>query len=314
MFEAHMYGPLISAGDVDAHVALLRDVFGMEEREVTELSALSARTLFGDGDGEQGLGRVRLVPLQTPGVTAGALLCVFTPASAEQIRTEETRLHRDAFRVIDFYAPDLDAAVAHARSLGHHVEQSEAGYDLDEGAFREAHLLGPDGVVTAFLSGPRDFFVDFAQVRDRVASEVCSISAPLGAVAGESVAFYRDVLGWDVVFEYAFEDDSFSELVGVQEKLKVTSSTVGFARNEPYINIVDYGTGHAGPSLVGQSVAPRRGLLGAVVTVTDLDEVRRRAPGAVGGEVTCRVAPLGEVRAAVLHPPHRIPHLLLQRL
>lgn len=312
MFEAHLFGPLISTADPAGHTALLCDVFGMEERAATDLSALSARTLFAASD--TALGSVRLVPLQTPGVTAGAVLCVFDPPSAEQIRTEETRLHRDAFRVIDFYAPDLDAAVAHARSLGHHVEQSEAGYDLDEGAFREAHLPGPDGVVTAFLSGPRDFFTDFAQVRDRVASEVCSISAPLGAVAAEAIDFYREVLGWEVVFEYAFEDDSFSELVGVQEKLKVTSSTVGFARDEPYINIVDYGTGHAGASLRGQSVAPRRGLLGAVMWVTALDDLRDRAGEALGSEVTIHLEPFGEVRAAVLTPPHQIPHLVLQRL
>ncbi|QCX27640.1 VOC family protein [Nocardioides jishulii] len=302
-----MYGPLVSTGDAAPHTRLYCDVFGMEESGAARLPEDVTRTLFGAD-----AGAVELRTLRTPGVLAGTVLCLFEPGSDEQIRTAETRLHRDAFRVIDFYAPDLDAAVAHARELGYHVEHSEAGYDLDEGAFREAHLPGPDGVVTAFLSGPRDFFTGFAQVRDRIVSEVCSISAPLGAVGQPSIDFYREVLGWGVVFEYAFEDDSFSELVGVAEKLKVTSSTVGFARDEPYINIVDYGTGHSGPSLLGQSVAPRRGLLGSVLTVNDLDALRERAGDCLGGEAGIELAPFGQVRAAVLTPPHGIPHLVLQ--
>lgn len=302
-----MYGPLVSTGDAEPHTRLYCDVFGMEEVDTVRLAPDVTATLFGAA-----AGAVELRTLRTPGVLAGTVLCLFEPGSDEQIRTTETRLHRDAFRVIDFYAPDIDEAVAHARGLGYHVEHSEAGYDLDEGAFREAHLPGPDGVVTAFLSGPRDFFTGFAQVRDRIASEVCSISAPLGAVGQESIDFYREVLGWGVVFEYAFEDDSFSELVGVAEKLKVTSSTVGFARDEPYINVVDYGTGHGGPSLLGQSIAPRRGLLGSVLTVNDLDALRERSGDFLGGEAGFGLAPFGQVRAAVLTPPHGIPHLVLQ--
>lgn len=307
MAQAHMFGPLVSTADATAHTRLYCDVFGMEEQGSVRLDAASTGILFGEGAGS-----VELRTLQTPGVLSGTVLALFDTPGAT-IRDEATRLHRDAFRVIDFYAPDLDAAVAHARSLGYEVEQSEAGYELTEGAFREAHLPGPDGVITAFLSGPRDFFTGFAKVRDRIASEVCSISAPLGGEAKESLEFYADVFGWGVVFEYFFEDDSFSELVGVTEKLQVTSSTVGFARDEPYINIVDYGMGEGmGGSLLGESKAPRRGLLGSVVSVDDLDHVRTRAGDALGAEATFVLEPFGAVRAALLTPPHQIPHLVLQ--
>ena len=306
--SAHMYGPLISAQDADGHVRLHCDVFGMEEAGRTTLDAETTAALFGAE-----AGTVELVGLRTPGVLAGTILALFAPRAERTIREPETRLHRDAFRVIDFYAPDLDAAVAHARGLGYEVEHSEAGYDLDEGAFREAHLPGPDGVVTAFLSGPRDFFTGFAKVRDRIASEVCSISLPLSD-AKESIEFYADVLGWGVVFEYAFSDESFNRLMGVDEPLKVVSSTVGFARDEPYVNIVDYGAPEGlGGSLLGESIAPRRGLLGAVVTVDDLDGLRTRAGEALGTEVSFDLAPFGPVRAAVLTPPHGVPHLVLER-
>lgn len=307
MVQAHMYGPLISVGDVEVHARLHTHVFGMSEAGRVVLDEATTADLFG-----RPAGSVELVALQSPGVQAGTVLAVFSPRSERTIRDEETRLHRDAFRVIDFYAPDLAAAVAHARSLGYEVEQSEAGYDLDQGAFREAHLPGADGVVTAFLSGPRDFFTEFAQVRDRIASEPCSISLPLSD-AKPSLEFYADVLEWGVVFEYAFSDESFNKLVGVEEPLRVVSSTVGYARNEPYVNMVDYGTPEGlGGSLHGQSVAPHRGLLGSVVTVDDLDAVRRRAGDALGGAVTIALAPFGPVRAALLTPPHGVPHVLLE--
>ena len=305
--EVHMYGPLLSVQDVEQHVNLYSDVFGMERVASVTLDADRAQQLFGASAGS-----LELTSLRTPGVLAGALVAAFEPRSERQIRTEETRLHRDAFRVIDFYAPDLDAAVAHARNLGYHVEHSEAGYDLDEGAFREAHLPGPDGVVTAFLSGPRDFFTGFAKVRDRVASEVCSISLPL-TDAKPSLEFYKDVLDWDVVFEYAFSDESFNRLMDVEEPITVTSSTVGFARDEPYVNMVDYGAPEGlGGSVRGASVAPHRGLLGAVLTTGDLDGVRSRAGAALGAETSFTLAPFGDVRAAVLTPPHGVPHLVLE--
>lgn len=307
MSSAHMYGPLISVADAQHHVRLHCDVFGMEEAGRTTLDTESTGRLFGPD-----AGTVELLALRTPGVLAGTLLALFEPRGARTVRELETRLHRDAFRVIDFYAPDLDAAVAHARGLGYEVEHSEAGYDLDEGAFREAHLPGPDGVVTAFLSGPQDFFTGFAKVRDRVVSEVCSISLPLSD-AKESIEFYADVLGWGIVFEYSFSDESFNRLMGVDEPLTVVSSTVGFARDEPYVNIVDYGAPEGlGGSLRGQSVAPRRGLLGAAVTVDDLDGVRGRAGAALGPVTEFALEPFGQVRAAVLTPPHGVPHLLLE--
>ena len=86
------------------------------------------------------------------------------------------------------------------------------------------------------------------------------------------VEFYREVLGWDVVFEYAIDDPSFSALVGIEEPLRLRSRNVGPSTREPYLGLIDYGLpADVGGSLLGRSVAPRRGLLGAVVLVGDLD-------------------------------------------
>ena len=291
---ARIYGPLFSTADTTAHVTRLVEVFGMAEAGRGELLGAPG------------------VALRTPGAWAGAVVLQPDPAPARAIREEETRLHRDALRVVDFYAPDLDAAVAHARDLGYGFETSEASYELTEGAFREAHLAGPDGTVTALLTGPADFFTGFAQVRDRLTSEVCSISVPL-TDAGPSLEFYADVLGWGVVYEYAFDDPSFSSMVGSTEPLRVQSSTVGPARDEPYLNLVDYGLpAGTGGSLLGQAGLDRRGLVGVVVTVDSLDELRARAGEACGPAFDLDLAPFGATRGAVLTSPAGIVHVVVE--
>ncbi|MFI5429820.1 hypothetical protein [Aeromicrobium sp. UC242_57] len=256
-----------------------------------------------------------LTVMRTPGVEAGVLLCRFETQGPETapIRDEHTRIHRDAFRVVDFYAPDFDAAVQHAREAGFPMATSEASYQLAEGSFREAHHAGDDGVVVALLSGPADFFVDFAEVRDRVVSEPVSISLPLSDAA-PTIGWYAEVFGWEVVYTYDFADTSFSELMQVEHELRVRSSTIGPSRQQTYVNIVDYGlAADQGGSLLGQAVAPRRGLLGLVVLTDDLDDVIGRAGGSAGPAETVELAPFGRCRMSVLVPPCATPHLVIER-
>ena len=170
MSAARVFGPLISTGDLDGQVRLFTEVFGMRQSCRTRVTGAQARTLFGpEAD------TAEVAVLTTPGTGNGAMICAFEPLSAEVVRDYDARLATDAFKVIDFYAPDHPAAVRHARGLGYEVEEEEAAYELEAGAFREAHLWAGDNVVTAFLGGPADFFTGFAQVRDRVVSEVLSI-------------------------------------------------------------------------------------------------------------------------------------------
>ncbi len=305
-----VYGPLISTADPEPHVRLFGDVFGMEVVGTGRLDADAATALFG-ADASTSLDGAGLTVLRTPGVDSGVVLVCFEPASSETIRSYETRVDRDALKVIDFYAPDYEAAIAHARAQGYEVVEAEAEYELAEGTFREAHLWGPDHVVTAFLGGPAEFFADFAQVRDARVSEVQSISAPL-TDAQPVVDFYRAVFGWDVVYEYAIDDPSFAELVGVPE-LRLRSRNVGPSTREPYFGLIDYGLpAGTGGSLLGRAVAPRRGLLGAVVRTPDLDAVLAAAAQAAGpaGPLPREVFAGG--RAAVLTGPHAVPHLVVE--
>ncbi|MCD9198598.1 hypothetical protein [Aeromicrobium wangtongii] len=307
--SSSIYGPLISVSDAEPHRALLAEVFGMTADGTGSLPPEDVSGLFGVAAGAE------LTVMGTPGVDAGAVLCRFDAEGpvAAPIRDERTRIHRDAFRVIDFYAPDFVAAVQHARDAGFPMATSEASYELAEGSFREAHHGGADGVVTALLSGPADFFTDFAQVRDRIVSEPVSISLPLSDAA-PTIDWYADVFGWGVVYTYDFVDASFSELMQVDHELRVRSSTVGPSRQQTYVNIVDYGlTADQAGSLHGQAVAPRRGVLGLVVLTDDLDDVISRAGTSAGPAVTIDLAPFGRCRTSVLVPPCATPHLVIER-
>ena len=305
--DTFLFGPLISTGDLAAHERTFGEVFDLVEAGRAQLSGADVRTLFGAG-----VDTAELVALQTEGVPAGVLLADFGPRSAETVRDPDTWIHRDVLRVVDFHAPDFPAAVAHARAAGCEVEGSEAEYEGEDAGFREAHLRLPDHVVAAVLGAPADFFADFVQVSDRRVSEVVSISLPLSD-ATETLEFLARVLGWDVVYELSFQDASFSELLGTDEELTVRARMVGPARNRPYLNLVDYGLpSTAAASLRGRAVAPRRGLLGAVLGTSDLDAVRVAAGTAAGPVVPLDLAPFGATRACALELPPGVPLLLVE--
>lgn len=310
MQDCRIYGPLISTGDVSAQVRLFQDVFGMTVVDQGEWDATTTRAVFDLAADDTGR-TADVTVLRTPGTDSGVVLVAFDPPSSETVRDWRTRVDRDALKVIDFYAPDYEAALAHARGLGYDVIESEASYELDEGTFREAHLWGPDNVVTAFLGGPAEFFSDFAQVVDGRTSEVQSISSPLSH-AQPSVDFYREVFGWDVVYEYAIDDPSFAEMIGVDE-LRLQSRNVGPSTREPYFGLIDYGL-PAGPggSLRGRSEAPRAGLLGAVVTSSDLPATAAAA-GPAAGRVVDDLQLLGGTGAVLVRTPHSVPHLVVGR-
>lgn len=309
---AQIYGPLISTGDLAGHVRLFSEVVGMTETARCELGAEDCSPLFLTSGH-----RAIVVVLATPGTSSGVVLCAFDPRSDETVRDWNTRLASDALKVIDFYAPDYEGAIQHARSLGYRVVEEQAAYELEAGTFREAHLWGPDNVVTAFLGGPAEFFADFAQVTDRRCSEVQSISAPVSDAAAV-VRFYEAVFDWRVVYEYAITDPSFGALIGTDERLQLRATNVGRSTREPYFGLIDYGVQSATGSLKGRSRPPRRGLIGAVVLVDDLADTQARArriggSAAVPGQtVEIHVPSLGAVRAASLLPPHGVWHLVIE--
>lgn len=312
MTAARIYGPLISTGDLDGQTRLFTEVFGMREACRTHVEGEQAAALFGPE-----VRAAEVIVLNTPGTNNGAMLCSFDPPCEELVRDQDSRLAADALKVIDFYAPDHAAAVRHARERGYAVVQEEAAYELEAGAFREAHLWAGDNVATAFLGGPADFFTGYAQVRDRVVSEVLSISSPVSDAA-PVLDFYDAVFDWQVIFEYAITDASLAAMLGSGEDVQLRGLCVGNSTREPYFGLMDYGISSAAASLRGRSGPPRRGLVGAVLLADDLTATLSKAREAGGEQAVAsaptdlEMAPFGVTRAAVVLPPHGVWHLVVE--
>ncbi|MBW9216326.1 hypothetical protein KV102_15925 [Mumia sp. zg.B53] len=307
--DSHLFGPLVSARDLDAQRRLFVSVLGMEERGETVLGARDAGVLLGAGAGE-----TSVVALQTPGAVAGAVVCRFEAPSDETVRDPAAPLDRDAFKVIDFHAPDLAAAAAQAAAAGFDVTTPDGEYDMAGTGLREAHVRGADTLTVALLGGAPGALDPYVRVTDRAVSEVLGITAPVSDVDA-AAAFCADVFGWKVVHEYVVDGASVADLVGAGTRVRMEGCCVGTAADEPYIGLVRYVVergGEAGASLRGRAVPPRRGLLGAVVVTGDLDGVRDRAGVLAGETVGLTLAPFGETRAAVVHPPSGVPHLVIE--
>jgi catechol 2,3-dioxygenase-like lactoylglutathione lyase family enzyme len=305
-----VHGPIVSCADLSVTRRLFEDVFGLAEVGRQDLTEPEVKALWGV-EGR----RATTVVLDTPGTPFGVRLVQFDPLSDVVIRNRSTGFDADALKVIDFYAPDFDAAEAYLKARGFALKHERAVYDLPEGRFIEGHLWGPDEVVCALVSGPKAFFSGFATVKDRTFSEVQSISSPVSDPE-RVIQFYKDVLGLEIVYEYFIDAESFSKLVGTPHKLQLRARNIGVKRTEPYFGIIHYGLPEdAYTSLRDRSVLPNRGLAGATVMADGLDVIAEKAGdfGAVILAPLARVslAPYGRVRSLTLRAPHGVVHHLI---
>lgn len=298
-----VHGPIVSSGDPDAHLRLFA-TFGMRERARREYDAASATRLWGTS----GLRATEIV-LETPGTPFGARIVAFDPPSGTVIRDRARGSDADAPKVIDFYAPDFDAARAAVERDGWHVKEPIAAYEMPEGRFREAHVWGPDEVVCALLDGPPEFFARFATLTDGTFSEPQSLSGPVSELE-PAQRFFEQVFDLRVVYRYGIDDESFGALVGgAQPRIRLRSVNVGLDTREPYFGIVHYGLPPGEqPSIAGRARPPHRGTLGATILVRDAAEAERRARAA-GAAVLAPLSPaelpgLGHVRSVLLHAPN----------
>ena len=290
----YVHGPIISSGDLDAHLALF-GAFGMLEGGRISRSAEEVRTIWGI-NGQA----CEEITLETPGTRFGARIVRFDPGANDTIRSAVSGQDCDALKVIDFYAPDLEAARHHIESQGFSFKDAVAEYETPEGRFREAHVWGPDGVVCALISGSPDFFRDFASVRDRLVSEPQSISGPVRD-PDSTLQFFNERLCLQPLHTYGVHDDSFSALVGTATEMHLRAWNVGRRLHEPYFGIIDYGLPEgAQVSLFDRARPPARGLLGATLIVADVEAV---AGGPIG-PVETQIAGLGAVRLITLHAPN----------
>ena len=300
-------GPLTVAQDLAHHSVLFVNAFGMSELATLALDLPSTQSLFG-GD----VGPVTMRLLASPGCGSGAIACSFSGDDIGTVRESASPVDVDALKVIDFYAPDLDAAVAHVRGVGLDVEVSGTPYSMDGVPLVEAHIQGPDGLRFAILGGPTQEMRKYVEASDRLISEVLGITSPVRN-REQAVDFYADVFGWKPVLEYTAKGEALESLVGLSANLQVTGICMGSRPEETYVDLLDYGLPpEFGASLRDRTTAPHRGLLGLVVLVPDLAGLRAVAPPESLGVAQVVQGLPGIKSAAMLTPPWGIPHLVLE--
>ena len=312
--SATIRAPILSVADAEPHRRFFVDALGMVESGRIGLDDAGTSAAFGTRN-------VSLTSsyLRTPPTDFGVRLWRFSPHVAETLRSEDRGTEVDALKVIDFYAPDFDRALAALATDGYRPREAIAEYQLPEGTIREAHLWRPDNVVCAVISGPPAFFQRFASIHDRVFSEPQSISAPLTDPVA-AVAFYEAVFGLDILYEYRLADPSFDAMVGAEGSLDLHARNVGNRLTEPYLGLIDYGARAAtGASLRGRGRPPMRGLVGVEIEVDNLDAI-------VAAAERCGVAvlagptalddypPYAAAASALIEGPHGVLHHVLQPL
>ena len=161
--------------------------------------------------------------------------------------------------------------------------QEEAAYELEAGAFREAHLWAGDNVASGHSWVDRR---TSSPATPRFATgwsaRCSSISSPVSDAA-PVLDFYDAVFDWQVIFEYAITDASLAAMLGSGEDVQLRGLCVGNSTREPYFGLMDYGMSSGAASLRGRSGPPRRGLVGAVLLADDLTATLSKAREA-GGE------------------------------
>lgn len=266
-----IHGPIISSGDLAAHLALF-EAFGLSEVARIERTAAETSAIW-QTEGQT----CEEVTLETPGTHFGIRLVQFKPGSSVQIRQPSRGSDSEALKVIDFYTPDLDRARASIEAKGFRFKEEIAEYETPEGCFREAHLWGPDGVVCALLAGDPGYFSNFATVLDRLVSEPQSISGPVQD-PDTVLAFLENVFGLQVIHRYGVDDESFDALVGSSTAMKLRAWNVGLTTTEPYFGIIHYGLPAGSQTSVFEvSRPPARGLLGSTLLVRDAAVIAERA-------------------------------------
>ena len=311
--DRRLIGPILSTGDPGPHRELLVDVFGLVRDAFIDLSADQALALWGVA-----VDTAHAELYLTPGTRSGVLLVRLDPPSPRTIRNRRRGDEHDALKVIDFYATDLDASLAELAKRGFTVRDSIADYEMPEGRFREAHLWTEDEVVYALLDGPADFMARVVEISDRPFSEVMSVSTPTRA-RDTAMRFYSEVLGFEAVYRYGFDDDSFGELVDGEGGMQLTAVNMGTRLEAPFFGLIHYGArSDSAASLAQRAGFPDRGIAGALVEVQDLQACIDAAgdwPGSLlrpPGDAI--LGSFGRVTSALLRAPHGIVHQLIQRI
>jgi len=290
-------------------LALFEQVLGMRRMYDESLDAATTASWFGVAEQT-----ARVLLLETPGTRIGVQLVEFSPGSDTVIRVGGVGIASDALKMIDFFTSDRAAANAAFRQHGFELVTEGAQMVLPDGSrFIETHVKGPDGVMVAAIFSETAPAANFVSVTDRLFSEVQSSSGPVSDF--EPVHhFYEVVLGVTKGLSYEFESKSFSDMIGAGKTTMIRANNYGRVVEDVMLGIIHYGLPSGSfESLRERARPPHRGIVGARLTVRDLDAVlarcKQHAVDAVVPASSLRVS--GQrFRSAVVRGPHGVWHFL----
>jgi len=304
-------GPMVSTGDWDAQRRLLEQGLGLVPAAPEQpLDAATVAALFG-------LARTtaRTLLLNTPGSAIGVRLVEFAPLSAVTIRPGGVGTACDAMKMLDFFGRDRLATLARLQALGFEPVSEGVEFALPDGSrFVEAHVRAPDGVMVAIIEPRNVPAANFVSVTGRDVSEVQSSSTPVSELAPVR-QFYEEVLAAPLGFTYEFQSEAFGQMIGAGEPAHIRAFNYGRCVEDVNLGVIHYGLpADKVKSIKGRGAPPHRGLIGARLTVRDVDALvaRCRSAGvAIGAEpATVALAPHGRVRTAAIIAPHGVWHFV----
>jgi catechol 2,3-dioxygenase-like lactoylglutathione lyase family enzyme len=305
-------GPIISTSDLERMTALY-GVFGLEVVAENQLGAEDVKALWGVDDRT-----ARSVLLETPGTEVGVNLVQFDPTSTITIRDGAKGEDCNSLKVMDFVVVDFEQATRELEKRGFRLEGKPAEYEIEgEGRFGEAQIHGPDSVICVLLkmydAASR---IKFVKITDRLFSEIMGFTAILEETE-PVISFYTDALGLKIVYEFGFETDTYSNIVGMEKITKIRGINFGLSLRDPMVCTIHYGLPKGSyRSLKERALMQNLGIVGIRFRVPSVAAVheacREHGHTIAAGPSELRLEPYGPIRSLLVRGPHGVFHSFVE--
>jgi len=304
-------GPIVSTSDLQ-RMAALYGVFGLEVVAENRLGVEEVKALWGVD-----ARTAKSVLLETPGTEVGVNLIQFDPTSTITVREGAKGEDCDSLKVMDFVVDDLEKATIELEKRGFGLKGKPAEYDIPgEGRFSEAQVSGPDSVICVLLKMHDADVSRFVKVTDRLFSEILGFTA-IVEKPEPVVSFYTDVLGLKIVYEYGFETDTYSNIIGMEKITKIRGINFGLSVREPMVGTIHYGLPKGSyRSLKDRAVMQNLGIVGLRFKVPSVAAVheacRENGHTVAAGPSELRLEPYGRIRSLLVRGPHSVYHSFVE--
>lgn len=332
--DLRFLGPLVTVENVEDHLPLLANVFGLEPRAIQELDPAEVQAIWGVEGRAAGS-----VLLETGESRVGARLIQFAPTSGRPLpAARKPASEPSAPRELQFLTRDFEVA-RHVIERAGFSFRSVARYSAPSlGRFTEAKLLGPEGLSYSVLRMHDRPMEPWVRITDRLFGELLGVSIAVHDL--EAAADFYELLGLRRVSkgprsppvdegaaDEAVSADAVAEGGPPEEPAAGGESqeTLSFG-SEPRAPLVTLVLGAAPPSSHGssleESLVARHGVVALRFQSASIEPIRRRLWSVAGQRTGARVLalgrgilePMGAVESMLVRGPGGVLHQFLGRL